>query len=49
MAISTLDGVESIRILRAAGNLKIIGTDRPAIEIDSGPRRGSRSTPASPK
>jgi hypothetical protein len=37
MAISTLDGVESIRILRAAGNLKIIGTDRPTIEIDSGP------------
>ena len=36
MAISTLDGVESIRILRAAGNLKIIGTDRPVIEIDSG-------------
>ncbi|MGB8681587.1 MAG: hypothetical protein WCD12_01770 [Candidatus Binatus sp.] len=36
MAISTLDGVESIRILRAAGNLKIIGADRPAIEIDSG-------------
>ena len=36
MAISTLDGVESIRIVRAAGNLKIIGTDRPAIEIDSG-------------
>jgi hypothetical protein len=36
MAISTLDGVESIRILRAAGNLKIIGTDRAAIEIDSG-------------
>src|SRR6202167_3838459 len=36
MAISTLDGVESIHILRAAGNLKIIGTDRPVIEIDSG-------------
>jgi hypothetical protein len=36
MAISTLDGVESIRILRATGNLKIIGSDRPAIEIDSG-------------
>ncbi|MGC2493883.1 MAG: hypothetical protein WA410_13665, partial [Candidatus Binatus sp.] len=36
MAISTIDGVESIRILRAAGNLKITGGDRPAIEIDSG-------------
>src|SRR5580658_5880629 len=36
MAISTLDGVESIHILRAAGNLKITGTDRPVIEIDSG-------------
>src|ERR1700722_16043238 len=36
MSTSTLDGVESIRILRAAGNLKINGTDRPAIEIDSG-------------
>src|SRR5258708_8945661 len=36
MAISTLDGVESIRILRAAGNLKISGGDRPSIEIDSG-------------
>jgi len=36
MAISTLDGIESIRILRAAGNLKISGTDRSAIEIDSG-------------
>jgi len=36
MAISTIDGVESIRILRAAGNLKISGGDRPAIEIDSG-------------
>ncbi len=35
MAISTIDGVESIRILRAAGNLKISGGDRPAIEIDS--------------
>ena len=34
MAISTIDGVESIRILRAAGNLKISGSDRPAIEID---------------
>jgi len=36
MAISTLEGVESVRILRAAGNLKIAGTDRPAVEIDSG-------------
>src|SRR5260370_8062248 len=36
MAISTIDGVESIRILRAAGNLKISGGDHPAIEIDSG-------------
>ncbi len=36
MAISTIDGVESIRILRAGGNLKISGSDRPAIEIDSG-------------
>jgi hypothetical protein len=36
MAISTIDGVESIRILRASGNLKIAGTDRLAIEIDSG-------------
>ena len=36
MAISTLDGIESIRILRAAGNLKITGTERSAIEIDSG-------------
>ena len=36
MAISTIDGVESIRILRAGGNLKISGGDRPAIEIDSG-------------
>ena len=36
MAISTIDGVESIRILRAAGNLKISGGDRAAIEIDSG-------------
>jgi hypothetical protein len=36
MAISTIDGVESIRILRAAGNLKVSGGDRPAIEIDSG-------------
>ncbi len=36
MAISTIDGVESIRILRAGGNLKITGSDRAAIEIDSG-------------
>src|SRR5271156_1930906 len=36
MAISTIDGVESIRILRAGGNPKIAGSDRPAIEIDSG-------------
>src|SRR5260370_3001420 len=36
MANSTVDGVEAIRILRADGNLKITGTDRPAIEIDSG-------------
>ncbi len=36
MAISTIDGVESIRILRAAGNLKVSGGDPPAIEIDSG-------------
>jgi hypothetical protein len=36
MAISTIDGIESIRILRAAGNLKITGTERSAIEIDSG-------------
>jgi len=37
MAISTLEGVESIRILRAAGNLKITGAgpDRSAVEIDS--------------
>ncbi len=37
MAISTLEGVESIRILRAAGNLKIsgVGPDRSAVEIDS--------------
>ncbi len=35
MAISTIDGIESIRILRAAGNLKITGTDRPAIEIET--------------
>ncbi len=26
MAISTLEGVESVRILRAAGNLKIAGS-----------------------
>jgi len=36
MAISTLEGVESVRVLGAAGNLKIIGADRPAVEIDSG-------------
>jgi hypothetical protein len=36
MAISTLEGVESIRVLRAAGNLKITGADRPTVEIDSG-------------
>ncbi|MGA7873386.1 MAG: hypothetical protein WCA22_21060, partial [Candidatus Binatus sp.] len=36
MAISTLEGVESIRVLRAAGNLKIAGGDLSAIEIDSG-------------
>ena len=37
MAISTLEGVESIRILREAGNLKISGADpdRSAVEIDS--------------
>ena len=35
MAITTLEGVESIRILRAAGNLKISGADRPAVEIDT--------------
>ena len=39
MAISTLEGVESVRILRAAGNLKIAGSaasGRTAVEIDSG-------------
>jgi len=36
MSTTTLDGVESIRILRAAGNLKVTGADRSAIEIDSG-------------
>ena len=35
MAISTIDGIESIRILRAAGNLKISGGARTAIEIDT--------------
>ncbi|HMD04321.1 MAG TPA: hypothetical protein VKG68_03535 [Candidatus Binatus sp.] len=35
MAISTLEGVESVRVIRAAGNLKITGTDRSAVEIDS--------------
>jgi hypothetical protein len=38
MAISTVDGIESIRILRAAGNLKITGgeTHAATVEIDSG-------------
>jgi DUF4097 and DUF4098 domain-containing protein YvlB len=36
MAISTLEGVESVRIMRAAGNLKITGSDRPTVEIDTG-------------
>ena len=36
MAISTLEGVESVRVLRAAGNLKVAGSDRATIEIDSG-------------
>ena len=38
MAISTVDGIESIRIVRAAGNLKITGAESPAatVEIDSG-------------
>jgi hypothetical protein len=35
MAISTLEEVESVRVIRAAGNLKITGTDRSAVEIDS--------------
>src|SRR5208283_1637005 len=35
MAISTLEGVESIRVLRAAGNLKITGADRSGVEIDT--------------
>jgi len=35
MAITTLEGVESIRILRAAGNLKISGANRSAVEIDT--------------
>ncbi|MGH7925700.1 MAG: hypothetical protein ACREQH_14040 [Candidatus Binatus sp.] len=36
MAVTTLEAVESIRVLHAAGNLKISGGDRSAIEIDSG-------------
>jgi hypothetical protein len=48
MAISTLEGVESVRVLRAAGNLKIIGTDRAAVEVDSALHPGSPPTPASP-
>ncbi len=45
MAISTLEGVESVRVIRAAGNLKISGTDRSAVEIDSNtaPRVESRA------
>ncbi|HEV2169586.1 MAG TPA: hypothetical protein VGR40_01495, partial [Candidatus Binatus sp.] len=35
MAISTIDGVESVRITRASGNLKIAGGDRSAVEIDT--------------
>ena len=35
MAITTLEGVESVRIIRAAGNLEITGTDHAAVEIDS--------------
>jgi len=35
MAITTLEGVESIRILRAAGNMKISGANRSAVEIDT--------------
>ena len=35
MAISTLEGVESIRVMRAAGNLEIAGADRSAVEIDT--------------
>ncbi len=38
MAVSTVEGIESIRIVRAAGNLKITGAEAPAatVEIDSG-------------
>jgi hypothetical protein len=36
MAISTLEGVESVRIIRAAGNLKVTGSDGANVEIDSG-------------
>ncbi len=35
MATSTLEAVESIHILRAPGNLKITGSDRSAVEIDT--------------
>jgi hypothetical protein len=35
MAISSLEGVESLRIVRADGHLTIAGADRPAVEIDS--------------
>jgi hypothetical protein len=35
MAISTLEAVEALHILRAAGNLKITGADRSAVEIDT--------------
>jgi hypothetical protein len=35
MAISTLEGVESVRVTRASGHLKITGGDRSAVEIDS--------------
>jgi hypothetical protein len=35
MAISTLEAVESLHILRAPGNLKITGADRSAVEIDT--------------
>ena len=35
MAISTLEGVESVRVTRASGHLKIAGCDRSAVEIDS--------------
>jgi hypothetical protein len=38
MAVSTLEGVESIRVIRATGNLKVTGADanHSAVEIDSG-------------